>query len=65
MKAGRIAAMIVGVILVLLGIIWALQGLNIIKYGSLMVGHLRWVPIGALVAAAGIGLILFSRRRRS
>jgi len=65
MKAGRIILLILGCLMVVMGIIWALQGLNIIKYGNVMVGHMRWVLIGGVVALAGAGVILVSRRRPS
>jgi hypothetical protein len=55
----RIALNIVGAILVLLGGVWALQGLNLIG-GSFMTGQTRWLVIG-VVCAVVLG---WTNRRR-
>jgi len=54
---------ILGVLLGLVGIIWILQGLNILP-GSLMTGVMFWALAGAVLLIAGIALILFSVRSR-
>ncbi len=45
-----------GAILMLVGLVWALQGLNVLG-GSGMSGHSLWLFVGAVVAAAGVWLI--------
>jgi hypothetical protein len=60
----RIALNIVGAILVLLGALWALQGLNVIG-GSFMTGQTPWLVIGVLVAIAGVALLGWVNRRRA
>ena len=55
-----IAARIVGVLLVLLGGLWTLQGFGVIG-GSFMTGSTTWLLIGLVVAAAGV--VLLTRRR--
>jgi LPXTG-motif cell wall-anchored protein len=54
---------IVGVLLILMGGIWILQGFNILPVGF-MAGQMQYALLGAIVIIAGIGLVLFSRRRR-
>lgn len=54
---------IVGLILILLGVIWLLQGINVLP-GSFMSGHLIYSALGIVVGALGAILIYNSRRRR-
>jgi Mg2+ and Co2+ transporter CorA len=60
----RIALNIVGAILVLLGALWALQGLNVIG-GSFMTGQTHWLVIGVVMAIAGVALLGWVNRRRA
>jgi hypothetical protein len=55
--------MTVGVILVLMGGVWFLQGINILP-GSFMSGQTRWAVNGVIAIAVGLALIFASRRRR-
>ncbi|GAA3753171.1 hypothetical protein GCM10022240_02710 [Microbacterium kribbense] len=54
-----------GVILVAVGLVWTLQGLNVLR-GSVMSGSSLWGTIGPIVLLIGAVLIgvAFSRRRR-
>lgn len=52
---------IIGAILVLVGAVWILQGLNVLP-GSFMTGQLKWAVYGAIAAVVGIVLIVFGRR---
>lgn len=52
-----------GVLLVLAGAVWTLQGLGYVG-GSFMSGASVWAVIGPIVAVAGIALIWVSLRRR-
>ena len=54
---------IVGVILILMGGIWILQGFNILPVGF-MAGQMQYALLGAILMLAGIGLLALSRRRR-
>jgi len=54
---------IIGVFLIVIGIIWILQGVNILP-GSFMTGHIQWAVFGAISAAIGIVLITRANRRR-
>jgi hypothetical protein len=61
----RIFLNVVCAILVLLGIVWFLQGINVLP-GSFMTGQTRWAVRGAILAFAGIaGLVWANRKRRS
>jgi hypothetical protein len=52
----------VGVLLAVAGVIWALQGFNVIG-GSFMSGNSVWAIIGPLVAVAGLVIAAFGWRR--
>jgi hypothetical protein len=58
----RILLTIVGVLAILLGCVWILQGINILP-GSFMTGDLKWAIFGAIRAAAGIAGVIWGRRR--
>jgi hypothetical protein len=60
---GRIIALVGGVLLALLGLLWILQGLNVIG-GSGMSGHGIWAVIGLIVGALGVLLIVRTLRGR-
>jgi hypothetical protein len=55
--------LIAGLVLLLLGSIWALQGLGLLR-GSVMTGQNLWLVIGAIVALVGVGLVYMSLRAR-
>lgn len=57
----RIAMMIAGVLLLFVGCVWILQGVNVLP-GSFMTGQTKWAVIGAITVIVGIALIVFSRR---
>ena len=52
---------IAGVLLVLVGGVWILQGINVLP-GSFMTGQTKWAIYGALAAVAGIVLVVLARR---
>ena len=60
----KIGLRILGAFLILAGGVWFLQGISILP-GSYMSGQRQWATYGALAAAAGIGLIVWSGRGRS
>jgi hypothetical protein len=53
---------IVSVILMAMGAVWFLQGVNVLP-GSFMTGQTRWAVIGGITAAVGVMLWVASRRR--
>lgn len=55
----------VGVVLLLAGAIWILQGLDVaFAPQSFMTDDTQWVLWGALTATAGAGIIWWDRRSR-
>ena len=60
MRGGILAA--VGVVVTIAGVIWALQGFNLIG-GSFMSGDSVWAVIGPVVAAAGLVITGIGVRR--
>jgi uncharacterized membrane protein HdeD (DUF308 family) len=58
----RIAAKILGILLVLVGIVWILQGINVLP-GSFMTGQMQWAVYGAIAVVVGAALFITSGRR--
>ena len=58
----RIALITIGVIAVIIGGVFAGQGLNLIP-GSFMTGNRMWLSIGLIVAVVGIILVVLGLRR--
>jgi hypothetical protein len=58
----RIALYAGGVILMLMGTIWFLQGINILP-GSFMTGQIRWAVYGGIAFVIGLGLVARAKRR--
>ncbi len=52
---------VVGGIVALMGIVWILQGVNIVKAGF-MAGHLEYAVLGILAVLVGTGLIVYANR---
>ena len=53
----------VGAVLVIVGALWFLQGIDVLG-GSGMSGKTLWVVIGAVVALVGVGIGAAGLRRR-
>jgi hypothetical protein len=56
--------LVIGVLAIGAGVVWTLQGLNILG-GSVMSGHTMWAIIGPIVAIVGLALVVvgFGRNR--
>ncbi len=59
----RIAFSVLGVLFLLVGCVFFLQGINVIP-GSFMTGQTKWAIYGALSAIVGIGLLIAANRGR-
>ena len=57
----RTVALVFGSFLLLMGIVWILQGINVLP-GSFMTGQTKWAVNGAIAAVLGIALLVWARR---
>ena len=60
----RVISSLIGLCMVLIGIVWILQGLNLAFRVGFMVGQPKWTVYGALMALAGIGQVVWSNTRQ-
>ena len=60
----RVISSLIGLLMILIGIVWMLQGLNLAFRVGFMVGRPQWTVYGALLALAGIGQLVWSVKRR-
>jgi len=58
----KISLYVFGSLLALIGLIWFLQGINILP-GSFMTGQPEWVVNGAITFAVGMVMVFFARTR--
>ena len=58
---GRVVMLVIGALLLLAGVVWTLQGLDVLG-GSGMSGHVVWAVIGPVVAIVGVVLLLRTLR---
>jgi hypothetical protein len=61
----RIVSSLIGIAMVLMGIVWMLQGLNLAFRVGFMVGDIRWTVYGAILALFGIGQVVWSNTRQT
>jgi uncharacterized membrane protein len=59
----KVLWIVLGIIAVLVGVVWTLQGLDIMG-GSAMSGETTWAIVGPVVAALGLLALLYGMRRR-
>ena len=59
----KIALNVMGVLLVLAGSTWFLQGINVLP-GSFMSGQTQWAVRGGIAALVGVGVLLWANRKR-
>ena len=61
----RTLLVVIGGLVVLAGLVWIAQGLNLaLAPRSFMTSDRTWVLIGAATAVGGVMLIVWSRQRR-
>ena len=58
----RLTLNLLGVVLLLFGSTWFLQGINVLP-GSFMTGQIQWAVYGGLAVIAGIAMLLAAYRR--
>ncbi|MCS5720019.1 LPXTG cell wall anchor domain-containing protein [Herbiconiux sp. CPCC 205763] len=61
--AGRITLIVVGIVALLVGVVFAGQGANLIP-GSSMTGDSTWLYVGIALAVVGVVLLVIGIRRR-
>jgi hypothetical protein len=60
----RIVLKIARILLVIVGCVWFLQGINVLP-GSLMTGQIRWAVYGGIAVFVGIVVLLAAAKRRT
>ncbi len=59
----KIVMRVVGVILILVGIVWFLQGIGVLL-GSFMTGQSQYAILGVVSAIIGVALLILAARSR-
>ncbi|MEO7219545.1 MAG: hypothetical protein ABIZ73_02875 [Gemmatimonadaceae bacterium] len=59
----RIATSVAAVMLMIVGGVWILQGINVLP-GSFMTGQASWAIYGTISLIAGMALLLVTRSRK-
>ena len=60
----KIVLNVVGALFLLMGVVWFLQGINILP-GSFMTGQTQWAFYGAIAFIIGVGLLFYANRRKA
>ncbi|PWT86720.1 MAG: hypothetical protein C5B57_00540 [Blastocatellia bacterium] len=58
----RVAINVLAVLLVFFGIVWFLQGINVLP-GSFMTGQIKWAIYGGVAVLVGLLVLLMNWRR--
>ena len=65
----RVTLNIIGLLLALFGVVWILQGLDVVGVASFMAGQNKWTDkwliVGAAVLVAAIVVLAGANRRRA
>jgi hypothetical protein len=62
MKILKLMLAVIAVMMVIVGGIWILQGINVLP-GSFMTGRMEWAWRGGALAIVGVGLFWLARRK--
>ncbi|MEP6733716.1 MAG: hypothetical protein ABJE10_23930 [bacterium] len=54
-------AKVLGVLLMLIGVVWVLQGINVLP-GSFMTGQTKWAVYGGIAFVIGVVLVVGNKR---
>jgi hypothetical protein len=60
----RIVSTLLGVVMIAMGTVWILQGLNLAFRVGFMVGDKHWVAYGGVLALLGIAQVIWSNTRQ-
>jgi hypothetical protein len=60
----RIVSTLIGSAMILMGVVWILQGLNLAFRVGFMVGNYHWTIYGAILALVGVAQVFWSNIRQ-
>jgi hypothetical protein len=60
----RIVSSLIGIAMILIGVVWMLQGLNLAFRVGFMVGNYHWTIYGAILALVGVAQVFWSNTRQ-
>jgi hypothetical protein len=60
----RIVSSLIGIAMILMGVVWILQGLNLAFRVGFMVGNYHWTIYGAILALVGAAQVFWSNSRQ-
>jgi len=60
----RIVSSLIGIAMILMGIVWMLQGLNLAFRVGFMVGNYHWTIYGAILALVGVAQLIWTNTRQ-
>lgn len=63
MKTMKTVIQVAAVLMILAGLVWFLQGINVLP-GSYMTGDPQWTINGGVTIVIGAGLLYFANRRK-
>lgn len=61
----RIVSSLLGLLMVAMGCVWMLQGLNLAFKVGFMVGDPKWTAYGAILALVGVAQVVWSNTRQT
>jgi hypothetical protein len=60
----RVVSSLIGIVMILMGGVWVLQGLNLAFRRGFMVGDYHWTIYGTILALVGIAQLVWSNTRQ-
>jgi hypothetical protein len=60
----RVVSTLLGLLMICMGGIWVLQGLNVAFLDSFMAGDPQWAVYGTILALVGVGQVILSNTRQ-
>lgn len=60
----RVVSSLIGLLMIVMGGIWILQGLNIAFLNSFMADERKWAVYGAILALVGLCQLIWSNTRK-
>ncbi len=61
----RIISSLIGLLMIMAGTVWILQGLNLAFRVGFMVGDKRWTVYGAILVLVGLAQLIWTNSRRT